>query len=167
MRIEIVADSLLPSVVMIDWYDFLGRALQNRWRRRLWNGAHRVQLVEMTVGSNHEVLPETRRVFKGGHRISLGSTILLRLGTGVREHRTGLRKSNVCKNEHRKECEQKETDHGAPTVQSAGIREYRTRRYHRLELVSALGHFSDLSHQADAVGHCGCARQGPKMTQAV
>jgi hypothetical protein len=67
----------------------------------------------MTVRSNHEVLPDTRWVFKGGHRISLRSTICLRIGTGVGEHWTRLRENDAIKNEYRKECEQQKTDHGA------------------------------------------------------
>jgi hypothetical protein len=114
VRIEIVANRLLPPIVLIDWYDFLGRALQNRRYRRFLNGAHRVHLVEVTIRTNHKVLPVTRWVFKRGHRISPRSTICLRFGAGVGEHRSRFRENNAFEKERRNEREQQKTDHGAP-----------------------------------------------------
>src|SRR2546429_8068667 len=133
---------------MIDWCDFLGRALQDRWRSWFWNGAHRVQLVVVTVRSNHEVLPETRWVFKRGHRISLGGTICLRLGTRIGERRTRFRENNAFENEHRNEREQQKTDHGAPSAKVFGS--IGTRPYHRLAHVR-YRHFSDLIGPAEDV----------------
>ena len=143
---------------MIDWYDFLGRALQNRRRRRFLNGAHRVHLVEMTVRTNHEVLPGTRWVFKRGHRISPRSTICLRLGTGVGEHRTRFRENHAFENERRKEREQHKTDHGAPQAQSIWEYRYTTlppirahvRYWHEAEMQKYLG---KVRYWMDSVKH--------------
>ena len=124
---------------MIDWYDFLGRALQNRRRRRFLNGAHRVQLVEVTVRTNHEILPVAWWVLKRGHGISLGSTICLRVGTGVGEHWTRFRENNAFENEHRKEREQQKTDHSALHAQR--VFGFGTPTYHQLEPMSEFGTF--------------------------
>src|SRR5437899_950036 len=134
---------------MIDWCDFLGRALQDRRRSWFLNGAHRVQLVEMTVRTNHEVLPLTRWVFKRGHRISPRSTICLRLGARVGEHRTRFRENNAFENEHRNECEQQKTDHGAPPS-SKVFGSIGTGPYHRLAHVR-YWHETDLPGRSDDV----------------
>ena len=100
MRIEIVADRLLSTVVVIDWYDFIGHTPQNRRRRWFLNGAHRVQFVEVTVRTNHEILPVAWWVLKRGHGIPSGSTIRLRVGTGVGEHWPQFCENNAFENEH-------------------------------------------------------------------